>query len=155
MPKSSRDVLSSVSKTPGTNTGEMSESAKASVRITNGASKSAMAYQRAATRHLVNRERRSRSPAFPSKTPVSNTPAMLGPRSIAAIAIGTTTANCALDSGIPAKPTTVRTPPQEMANVRAKYVRIGCFFIHTSTCQVGKCRASPRIESAAVTGLWM
>jgi hypothetical protein len=77
---------------------------------TSGAVRSATAYQRAPTLHLLILLRRSRKPALPWRRPVKSMPDTGGPATQTSM-------------GTPPDPPTTMTrtmPPHEMANVRAK-----------------------------------
>jgi hypothetical protein len=99
----------------GRKSGEISESERSIVANTSGAVRSATAYQRAPTFHLVILLRRSRKPAFPWRRPVNTMPAMGGPATHASIGY---------PPGPPA-PMIRSMPPQEIANVRAKKLSRG------------------------------
>ncbi len=107
----------------GRNSEARSDSARnaATVIARSGAVSSAIAYQRALTRHFSSRETNSRSPARPCTSQVKRMPATLGPASIARKTNGNSGSFCAVVPGIsPGPPMTNRMPPHEIANVRAK-----------------------------------
>ena len=107
------------------NAGEKTESAKSVPKTVRGAVRTAIAYQRAPILHLNQLERISRSPCFPKTKIVTRIPAIIGPVSVTR----TTEMNRELEvpmvcaiiiPGIPAGPIKMRSPPQEIRNVRTK-----------------------------------
>jgi hypothetical protein len=122
IPDSSRAALSPEVNMTGRNSGEISESARDTAVNKSGAARSATAYHRAPTRHLVSLVRRRRRPALPLRMPVNPMLATLGPASIASPMNGSRGSDCHVVPDLPpgATPTTRRTPPHEIANVRAK-----------------------------------
>jgi hypothetical protein len=126
IPDTSRAALLSVETMAGRKTGEIRESTRSTVVSMIGAVRSATAYQRPPTRNLSNREISSRGPAFPETRTVNRMPATGGPASIAKTAAMNRGSACQLVPARRPEPPTRRNPPQERANVKAKYVSTGC-----------------------------